>query len=178
MSNQNTMTTYTIPNTDNSTDKTIVITKAEVKWIKANMLDDELALVGWLERLNPADLIAVITGDLTEMSGVTQATRTRLKRSQVIHCDGDPMSLKASLLRWHLTPWMQEHLDETRLNVLGDANLITIKLERTGTVWKIAPLYFNQFRRRLIELAATKRITVKPPAPKPSSESSFTPATA
>ncbi len=172
------MTTFTIPNIDNSTDKTIAITKAEVKWIKANMPEVELALVGWLENVYPADFRAVITGDLTEMSGVTQATRTRLKRSQIIHCDGDPMSLEASLLRWHLTPSLQKDLDATRLNVLGEANLIHIKLERTGTTWAIAPFYFNQFRKRLIDLVPTKPKTVKPPAPKPYPEWSFTSATA
>lgn len=172
------MTTYTIPNIDNSTDKTITITKSEAKWIKANMpeVEIELALVGWLKRLNPADVIAVITGDLREVSGVTQATRTRLKRQQLIHTDTDPMSLKASLLRWHLNSLLQKDLDATKSNVLGDANLIIIKLERTGTVWRIAPLYFNQFRRRLIELVPTKPKMVKPSAPKPSPYWSFTPA--
>lgn len=172
------MKTYTIPNLNNSTDKTIAITKAEAKWIKANMPEVELALVGWLERLNPTDLIAIITGDLREVSGVTQATRTRLKRQQLIHTDTDPMSLKASLLRWYLTPSLQEDLDATKSKVLGDANLITIQLKRTGTIWRIAPLYFNQFRRRLIDLVPTKPKTVKPPALKPSPEWSFTPATA
>jgi hypothetical protein len=172
------MTSYTIPNIDNSTDKTIAITKLEAKWIKAYMPEVELALIGWFNTLCSADVIAAVTGDLREISGCTQATRTRLKRKQLIHTDTDPMSLKASLQRWHLTPMLQEHLDATRLNVLGDANLITIKLERTGTVWKIAPLYFNQFRRRLIELAPTKPKIIKLPALKPSPEWSFTPVTA
>ena len=171
------MTTYKIPNTDNSTDKTIAITKAEAKWIKANMPEVELALVGWLDRLYPADIMAAVTQDLRWISGCTQATRTRLKRKQLINTDTDPMILEASLQRWHLTPLLQEHLDATRKNVLGDVNLITVKLERTGTVWKIAPLYFNQFRRRLIELALIKPKTIKLPAPKPSPIWSFTPAT-
>jgi hypothetical protein len=171
------MTTYTIPNIDNSTDKTIAITKSEAKWIKANMPEVELALIGWLNTLYSADVIATVTGDLREVSGCTQPTRTRLKRKQLIHTDTDPMSLKASLQRWHLTLLLQKDLDATRLNVLGDANLITIELERTGTVWKIAPLYFNQFRRRLIELAPTKPQKIKLPALKPSPEWSFTPAT-
>jgi len=172
------MTTYTIPNIDNSNDKTIVLTKAEAKWINANMPEVKLDLVGWLKNVCPTDLTAIITGDLTEESGVTQATRTRLKRKEIIDYDNDPMSLKVSLTRWHLTPLMQEHLDATRAKILGDANFTTIKLERTGTVWKIAPLYFNQFRRRLIDLIPTKPKTIKPPTPKPSSEWSFTPATA
>lgn len=171
------MTTYAIPNADNSTDKAITITKTEANWIKDNMLEVELALVGWLENVYSADLKAVITGDLREVSGVTQATRTRLKRQQLIHTDTDPMSLKASLLRWHLTPSLQEDLNATKSNVLGDANLITVKLERTGTTWAIAPLYFNQFCKSLIELAPTKPKKVKLPAPRPSPEWSFTPAT-
>jgi hypothetical protein len=171
------MTTHTIPNIDNSTDTTIAITKAEAKWIKANMPEVELALVGWLDRLYPADVMAAVTQDLRWISGCTQATRTRLKRKQLIHTDTDPMSLEASLQRWHLTPLLQEHLDATRANVLGGTNLITVKLERTSTVWKIAPLYFNQFRRRLIELAPTKPKTIKLPALKSSPEWSFTPAT-
>lgn len=171
------MTIHTIPNIDNSTDKTIAITKSEAKWIKVNMPEVELVLVGWLNTLYPADVMAAVTQDLRWISGCTQATRTRLKRKQLIHTDTDPMSLESSLKRWKLIPTFQEHLDATRLNTLGDANLITVKLERTGTIWKIAPLYFNQFRNRLIDLAPTKSKTIKPPALKPSPEWSLTPAT-
>lgn len=172
------MTTYTIPNIDNSTDKTIAITKAEAKWIKVNMPEVELALVGWLKIQNPADLTAIITGDLREMSGVTQATRTRLHQHQLITTRGEPMTLDASLRRWRITPLLQADLDLTRANVIGPDKFIHIKLKRTGTNWAIAPLYFNQFRRRLIELVPTKPKTIKPPAPKPSPDWSFTPATA
>jgi hypothetical protein len=171
------MTTYTIPQIKNdSTDKTIAITKAEAKWIRANIPEVKLNLVGWLDRLESADVMVAVTQDLREVSGVTQSTRTRLRQRQLIHCQADPMSHAVSLQRWHLTPLLQEHLDETRANVLGADKFISIKLERTGTNWVIAPLYFNQFRRRLIELALTKPKTIKPPAPKPSPEWSFIPA--
>lgn len=172
------MTTYTIPNIDNSTDKTIAITKAEAKWIKAYLPEVELGLVGWLENVYPADLTAIITGDLTEVSGVTQATRVRLHQKQLIGSRDEPLTLEASLRRWRINPLLQPDLDETRANVIGADKLIHIKLERTGTNWAIFPLYFNQFRRRLIDLVPSKPKTIKPPAPKPSSEWSFTPALA
>lgn len=172
------MTTYIIPNIDNSPDKTITITKTEAKWIKDNIPEVELALVGWLDQLDSADVIAIVTQDLREVSGVTQATRTRLRQMQLIHCQADPMSYAVSLKRWHLAPLLQEHLNQTRENVTGADSFIHVKLERTGTNWAIAPLYFNQFRRRLIDLVPTKPKTVKLPALKPSPDWSFTPAPA
>lgn len=170
------MKTYTIPNTEKSTDTTTPITVSEAKWIKAEMSEVELELVGWLENVYPADLMACVTQDLREVSGVTQATRTRLKQRQLIHTDADPMALKISLQRWHLTPLLQEHLDATRSNVLGEDKLITITLARTGTTWKIAPLYFNEFRQKLINLAPTKPKKFKLPPLKPSPLWTFTPA--
>lgn len=170
------MKIYIIPNEKKDTDTTTPITKVEAAWIKKNMQPIELELVGWLETMNPADLMAVITGDLREISGVTQATRTRLRQRQLIHCQADPMSYAVSLTRWHLTPLLQEHLDATRANVLGAANFIGIRLDRTGTVWKIAPLYFNQFRQRLIDLAPQREAKVKLAPLKPSPEWSFIPA--
>jgi hypothetical protein len=80
------------------------------------------------------------------------------------------------MTRWHLTPRLQEDLDATRANVLGAANFIGIRLDRTGTVWKIAPLYFNQFCKSLIELAPQREPKVKLAPLKPSPEWSFIPA--
>lgn len=108
----------------------------------------KLELVGWLDRLYPSDVIAAVTQDLREVSGVTQATRTRLRQGQFINSDSDPIKLELSLQRWRLIPAFQQHLDETRSNVLGENKLIAIKLARTGTVWRIAPLYFNQFLKK------------------------------
>lgn len=163
------MTTYTIPKIKNdSTDKAIAITELEAKWIRQNMPPIELELVGWIARLNPSDVMAAVTQDLREVSGVTQATRVRLRQGQFISADADPVKYELSLQRWRLIPAFQEHLNQTRSNVLGEDKLITITLARTGTTWAIAPLYFNQFCQKLIELAPTKPKKVKPPAPKPS----------
>lgn len=172
------MTTYTIPKIESSADKTIVITETEAKWIKANMPEVELALVGWLENVYPADLTAIITGDMRDVSGVTQATRTQLHQGQLITTRGEPLTLDASLRRWRINPLLQADLDLTRANVIGADNFIHIKLERTGTNWAIAPLYFNQFRKKLIDLAPTKPKTIKPAVLKPSPDWSFTPALA
>lgn len=169
------MKIYIIPNKENSNDTTTAITETEAKWIKKKMPTIELDLVGWLTIQPPADVMAIITGDLREISGVTQATRTRLRQRQLIHTQADPMSYAVSLQRWHITPRLQEDLDATRANVLGAANFITIRLARTGTVWKIAPLYFNEFRQRLLNLAPKTEAKPKLPPLKPSPLWSFTP---
>jgi hypothetical protein len=170
------MKTYTIPNTEKSTDTTTAITETEAKWIRQNMPPIELELVGWIDRLYPADVMAAVTQDLREVSGVTQATRVRLRQGQFISSDADPVKFELSLQRWRLIPAFQEHLAQTRSNVLGEDKLITITLARTGTTWKIAPLYFNQFCKTLIELAPTKQKKVKLAPLKPSPLWSFTPA--
>lgn len=145
------MISYTIPNRDNSTDKTIAVTKSEANWIKTNMKPIELELVGWLKNQNPADLIAIITGDLRN---TTQATRTRLYQRQLINSNSEPLTLEHSRRLWrHFRPQLQEALDQTRSNVLGTENFIKVKLDRTDTVWCVAPFYFNTFVKKLIKLA-------------------------
>lgn len=135
------MQTFVIPNTSKKQTDAI-ITASEKKWIREKSLNFEMH--EWLERLPDDDLIAVITGNLRDAS---QATRTRLHKQQLI-------STRTEHARFDFPEGILTDTILEAKTILYNAKnpKVEIYLERTGTHWQVYPLFFKQFKSRLLAL--------------------------
>ncbi len=136
------MHSYQIPVLDSVLTAPKAITPKEKKWIKENLPDIELALVGWLCRVNKADLVTLITENFSQ---ATQATLNRLYKQQLI-------STATKYAKLRISSGLLSDYTATKENLVGKDKAIKIKLERTNTEWVVYPIFLNEFKKRLLSL--------------------------